>query len=262
MNFKQTLTAISAIQLGIGLFCQSALAQAPDISMSRTGAPLNVSYKDVQTARDPDGALMLYLPVTRAAAGNRFDTLYIWDDAAGEFVDQSATLIPFVDPATDLGTYDVDFVDIDGDLDHDIIHSSPHGNRIYVNRRNEASANFTDETNSRLPTFMTVDMANIWDDVTAGDVDGDGDLDLMFSNRNFSLHANGEANWGPNVLAYNDSTGRFGMTAATRSMFGQPATLSDGTTKLEGASHGAKFADLNNNGRLDMIITHLSKLRR
>ena len=248
------------------LVFNNVLAQAPDISMTRdnsvigwSGAgPLDASYKDVQTARDPDGALLLYLPVTRAGAGNQFDTIYIWNGGSGEFVDQTATLLPFLNAGIDRGTYDVDFVDIDGDADHDIVHSSPHGNHVYVNRRNESAASFTDETSARLPGFLTADAQNIWDDVTSGDVDGDGDLDLMFSNRNFGLHADAEANWGPNVLAYNDGSGHFGLTNETRELFGRPATLADGSTKLEGSSHGAKFADFNSDGRLDLIISHSS----
>lgn len=260
------MARLTVLSLGVVTSFTGVFAQAPDISMTRdngvigwaTGAPLNASYKDVQTARDPDGALMLYLPVTRAAAGNRFDTIYIWNTASSEFVDESATLLPFINPAIDRGTYDVDFVDIDGDGDYDIIHSSPYGNRIYVNRRDEGAASFTDETTMRLPDFMTADAQNVWDDVTSGDVDGDGDLDLMFSNRNHPIHADAEANWGPNVLAYNDGGGHFGLTDETRELYGQPATLSDGSTKLEGSSHGAKFADFNNDGRLDLIISHES----
>ncbi|MBU1188054.1 MAG: VCBS repeat-containing protein [Gammaproteobacteria bacterium] len=266
MKLHEKVNSAIGVLVSMILVWQAAMAQAPDISMSRDdtvigwsgGGPLDASYKDVQVARDPDGALLLYLPVTRAMAGDRFDTIYIWDAGAGEFVDQSATLLPFINPAIDRGTYDVDFVDIDRDGDHDIVHSSPHGNRVYVNRRNEAVASFTDETNERLPAFMTADFANIWDDVTSGDVDGDGDLDLMFSNRNHPVHSDLEANWGPNVLAYNDSTGHFGLTEETRELYGQPATLGDGSTKLEGSSHGAKFADLNNDGRMDMIISHES----
>lgn len=249
----------------IALFTD-AIAQAPDISMTRDtsvigwsgSGPLDASYKDVQTARDPDGELLLYLPVTRAGAGNQFDTLYIWNSVSGEFVDQTASLLPFLNPSIDRGTYDVDFADIDGDGDHDIVHSSPHGNHIYVNRRDEGAGSFTDETNSRFPAFMTADVQNIWDDVTAGDVDGDGDIDLMFANRNHPVHGVAEADWGPNVLAYNDGDGHFGLTDETRELYGQPATLGDGSTKLEGASHGAKFADFDNDGRLDMMITHLS----
>ena len=248
------------------LFSAQAIAQAPDIVMNRdnsaiawsSGNALNAEYKDVQTARDPDGSLMLYLPLTRASSGQQFDTIYIWNDVTNEFEDQTASLLPFLDPFMDRGTYDVDFVDIDRDGDHDIVHSSPHFNRIYVNRRNEALAAFSDETNSRLPEFMRLDVANVFDDVTAGDVDGDGDLDLMFSNRNFSVHPDSEANWGPNVLVYNDGSGHFGLTEETRELYGDPTILSDGTLKLQGSSHGSKFADFNNDGRLDLIISHLS----
>jgi len=265
-NRKIDLISSLAIGSCFSVLSGAAFAQAPDIVMERDntviewagGTALNAEYKDVQTARDPDGALMLYLPLTRAAPGTQFDTIYIYNETTDKFEDQTASLFPFLDPNMDRGTYDADFVDIDGDGDHDILHSSPHFNRIYVNRRNESGA-FTDETESRLPKFMRLDVANVFDDVTSGDVDGDGDLDLMFSNRSFNISGfPPEANWGPNVLVYNDGEGHFGLTENMRELYGHPKTLGDGSTKLEGASHGSKFADFNNDGRLDLIITHES----
>ncbi len=148
--------------------------EAPDVNFVRDSNIINwpgaspevAEYKDVQAVRDANGDLLLYMPVTRPPSGDFNDKLFILDTATNRFVDQTASLLPFLNPSIARDTYDVDFLDIDGDRDLDIIHSSPHGNFIYVNRRNEATGSFTDETNSRLPALLRTDGQDVWDDVT------------------------------------------------------------------------------------------------
>ncbi|MGF1514652.1 MAG: FG-GAP-like repeat-containing protein [Elainellaceae cyanobacterium] len=210
--------------------------------------PLDAEYKDAQLGKTADGdRLLLYLPVTRTNEGH-FQTLFEWNEAEGKFVSITDDL--------DIGstalrdTYDADFADLDGDGDQDIVHSSPHGNYIFIN---DGSDTFQDETGDRLPSFARSDCRYVWDDVVAGDVDADGDLDLAFANRTKSINrpafCDDVRNWGPNALLYNDGTGRF----QAFQLFGADAATPD---DQEGSSHGIEFADLNNNGRLDMIISH------
>ena len=217
------------------------------------GEASRAEYKDVQLARTADGSTwMLYLPVTRPGEGH-VQTLFKWQ--GGKFVatpggDDGELADLDIDISVARDTYDVDFVDLDADGDQDIVHSSPHGNFILINDGNDV---FRDETVSRLPFFTRVDCRNIWDDVVAGDVDGDGDADLVFSNRSHDIGGAGcssRRHWGPSVLLYNDGEGSFDHIE----YFGEPAAA-DGEER-EHSSHGIELADLNNDGRLDLLITH------
>ena len=225
--------------------------------------PRNSEYKDIQLAPfDGAGNLMMYLPVTRPVDGEHLAAVMRWDPGAGSgaFVDITGSALPFLDADSPRDTYDADFVDIDGDGDYDIAHSSPHGNFLYIN----SGGVFADETTARFPAFARTDKQDVWDDVVAADVDGDGDIDLLFANRTFDLGDRpdlpDESNWGPTILLYNDGEGFFnrapGDISTNFDLFG---VASEGAFagELEAASHSTKLADLNNDGRLDMIIGHI-----
>jgi hypothetical protein len=243
------------------LLAASALpiaAQTP-ITLQRADAllppsgtfPEDAEYKDVQMVPlAPDGRLLLYLPTTRLSGGGSKEALFEWNPVTGVFDNITATGLASFDATKDRGTYDVDFFDADGDGDQDIVHSSPHGSRLMIN--NGANV-FADETESRFPDFLFEDKVNVWDDVVAGDVDADGDLDLFFSNRSKSITGH-TRNWGPNVLVYNDGTGFFNSAGINHDEFGEPSTADP--AQLEGASHGIKLADMNNDGRLDLLMSH------
>ena len=230
--------------------------------------PRDAEYKDVQLAPfNSAGDLMLYLPVTRPDDENHMAALMQWDSSAnggnGAFVDNTGTSLPFQNASSNRDTYDVDFVDIDRDGDFDIVHSSPHGNFLYINN---GSGVFSDETSSRFPPFARTDLVDVWDDVVVADADGDGDIDIMFSNRTFRIRDGrpfppNPASWGPSLFLYNDGQGYFnradGPIETNYDLFGinAPAPY---LGEMEAASHGAKFGDLNNDGRLDMVISHSS----
>jgi len=229
------------------------LERRDDMLMFPAGSPwdgnaLDAEYKDAAVAPTADGSSwLLYLPVTRSNEGH-FQTLFRWNAAQNRFEDITANLL--FDSSVARDTYDVDFVDIDRDGDFDIVHSSPHGNFILVN---DGSDQFSDETAARLPHFLTIDCENVWDDTVAADVDADGDIDLAFANRSFPLGdcpPDPDRHWGPNALVYNDGTGHF----PTVEYFGVPE--SNPVEDREGSSHGIEFADIDNDGRLDMIISH------
>ena len=225
--------------------------------------PRNAEYKDIQLAPfNNAGEFMVYLPVTRPADGNHIAALMLWDSATGAFTDNTGTSLPFQSPSSARDTYDVDFVDIDRDGDFDIVHSSPHGNFLYINN---GSGVFSDQTSSRLPSFARTDKVDVWDDVVTADADGDGDIDIMFSNRTFSI-GDGRpllpdpASWGPNLFLYNDGQGYFnradGPVETNYDLFGINSQAPY-VGEMEAASHGTKFGDLNNDGRLDMVISHV-----
>ncbi len=237
---------------------QLVTAQTP-ITLERADAllpasgnfPQNAEYKDVQMVPlGSDGRLLLYLPTTRLSGGGSQESLLEWNPVTNVFDNVTATGLPSFDATKDRGTYDVDFFDADGDGDQDIVHSSPHGNRLMIN--NGANV-FTDETESRFPQFLFEDKVNVWDDVVAGDIDADGDLDLAFANRSKSISGH-TRNWGPNVLVYNNGLGFFNAGGINHEELGEPSTADP--AQLEGASHGIKLADLNNDGRLDLLISH------
>ncbi|MCY0995218.1 FG-GAP-like repeat-containing protein [Nannocystis sp. ILAH1] len=97
------------------------------------------------------------------------------NDGAAVFSDESTVRIA---PATDV-TQDVALADLDGDHDLDLVLGNEDGNRLFFN---DGAGNFTDATDGRLPSPEKPEETRNAD---LGDLDGDGDLDLYFSNVGF-----------------------------------------------------------------------------
>ncbi|MEM7202229.1 MAG: VCBS repeat-containing protein [Planctomycetota bacterium] len=126
------------------------------------------------------------------------DQLYL-NDGAGGFTAATAGRMP--NRADD--TKALTIADVDGDADVDLIignGGSPAQNRLYLN---DGTGSFTDATDPHLPD----DQDTTWA-VTGGDVDGDGDVDLLFG----GLGTSGLTN----RLHFNDGAGRFRDGTATR----------------------------------------------
>jgi hypothetical protein len=100
------------------------------------------------------------------------------------------------------------------------------GNRLYRNRHD---GTFEDVTRR-----AGVGFRGFCHGVTVGDVDNDGWPDLFL------------ANWGPNVLYRNNGDGTFRDVSAASGLAG-PAS---------GWSCGAAFLDYDNDGRLDLYVSH------
>lgn len=130
-------------------------------------------------------------------------------------------------------TTDVDYVDVDADGDLDIFKAegtdSLEGrpNRLLINN---GRGQFSDETHLRLPP----DAANSTK-ADFGDVDGDGDLDAIV------------ANVGPEQLLLNDGRGFF---------IDASAQLPPPVAILENISADARFADVDADGDLDILISN------
>ncbi|MEK7425017.1 MAG: VCBS repeat-containing protein, partial [Actinomycetota bacterium] len=121
------------------------------------------------------------------------------NDGTGRFADATATLLqPYAD-----NTAALCLVDVDQDADLDLaIANSTSGQSFWQDRLllNNGVGVFTDTTSPNVPaaTDTTIDLA-------VGDVDSDGDLDVLVGNRPE-----------PNRLWLNDGTGSFSDESANR----------------------------------------------
>jgi FG-GAP-like repeat/IPT/TIG domain len=144
----------------------------------------------------PGGALAPTLLINQAAPGNAV------------FADESATRLPAGLTQQGKGLITVD---VDGDGDEDIVFANGFANqpRLLIN---DGSGNFTDETN---PRFPVISMSSFG--VSAGDLDDDGDMDLVFADSGTGLTSASTPK-----LFINDGSGNF--TNAPSMMNGVPKT--------------------------------------
>lgn len=161
-------------------------------------------------------------------------------------------------------TENVDFGDVDGDTDLDAVlaNGGDFGNqqsRIWINRGFEAGGTlgvFADRTSAQFPT-VALDSR----DIEFADIDNDGDLDIYLSNT--SQISNQSNRWWINMGGaqtgtqgfYQDQTAAHwqGLGAAGSSI---AATQVLGSGGFIDFSCDCDFADLDNDGDLDMLVTH------
>ena len=173
---------------------------------------------------DRDGDLDLLV-------GNSFPFLLrlYANDGTGRFTEVTATHLP----ANSLPTLALAFGDVDGDGDLDLLHAVQSGarNRLYLN---DGAGVFTDATAGRLPALSDSTTSLVF-----GDVDDDGDFDLVVGNGLLNM---------ANRILLNDGTGTF--TDAT-------------TTRLSPAfddTRALALADFDRDGDLDLLVgNHLQQ---
>ena len=155
---------------------------------------------------------------------------HLWlNDGIGFFTDASMQLPSPLPIVLDISA-DARLADVDGDGDLDVLVSNenpfPGGvgaqNRLWIN---DGHGHFIDQTFARLPAAIDQTAAML-----PGDLDGDGDLDIVVLNR------------GQDKVLINDGAGSFTDQTATRF----PVTAD--TTR------GGDLADLDGDGDLDLVV--------
>jgi hypothetical protein len=120
--------------------------------------------------------------------------LILRNDGTGRLVyDRSGAI-----PSDNYDGHGCELVDVDGDRDLDLIawHASGQPERLYAN---DGRGRFTDVTTGRLPNI-----SDATDEIVAGDIDGDGDQDLIAAVTSPTI---------PCRVLKNDGTGRFTIVA-------------------------------------------------
>ncbi|MEM6926396.1 MAG: VCBS repeat-containing protein [Myxococcota bacterium] len=138
-------------------------------------------------------------------------------------------------PDTPSTTQDLEAGDVDGDGDLDLVVANEGANVLW---RNDGSGRFTAEPDA----IALREAPEESREAELGDVDGDGDLDLVFGNIRFIV---GDADRA-NRLLLNDGTGRFTEVA------GFPGGDDD--------TFDVELLDLDDDGDLDLVTANLDSL--
>ena len=201
---------------GSGFFTDVSNAQLPNITLSSSRA----QFGDI----DNDGDLDLYIT---SGASNRFNCgqyrVYV-NDGLGFFTDETASRHPLGNVC---GNTDCLFGDIDNDFDLDVKTAGTGSNNGRLYRNNGAGvfslvAGVPSDTNCYSYDF--------------GDMDGDGDMDLLGANCGTGV---------TELLLKNDGTGAFTNVS---SQISPNPSLDD---------NDSKFFDFDNDGDLDFIVARL-----
>jgi hypothetical protein len=209
------------LMAGILASCAS-LAGAQQFQQVGSGLPGPVVWTEGVDVIDADGdgwADILF------ANQSGLPTLLINHTTVGgaiTFVNETSTRIP---AAFSIQGRSQAVCDVDGDGDQDAVFAVGGAQqRILIN---DGSGVFTDQTAQRLPTLVL----NSWG-VAFGDVDADGDLDLVFNNQGGKAH-----------LLINDGTGHFTDSAAFQTV----------AVNMSSAEQ-VNIIDIDNDFDLDVIV--------
>ncbi len=162
--------------------------------------------------------------------GNKGQNRALINDGTGQFADETASRLPTRDDVTQ----DVEFGDVDGDGDLDLIVANEDDNVLLLN---DGAGVFTVSVGA----IPLLDVPEETREADFGDVDSDGDLDLLLANvRLFVEDARRQ-----NRLLINDGSGRF-----------QDATV--GRLPMDDQSSlDADLIDLDTDGDLDIVTSNV-----
>ncbi|MCA8977893.1 MAG: VCBS repeat-containing protein, partial [Planctomycetes bacterium] len=197
---------------GLGTFADITATNLPVLS----GPVPSVAFGDVDGDLDLDLVVGIYYQQSRLLLNN----------GSGTFVDATATNMP---GGIDL-SYAVALGDVDGDGDLDLVV----GNYYYGGAQNRLLLNngsgaFTDVTGSNMPGVLDPTFA-----IALGDVDGDGDLDLVAGNYYYYGSRN--------RLLLNNGGGTFSdVTAAAM-------------PPVEDATYAVALTDVDGDGDPDLVV--------
>jgi hypothetical protein len=215
------------INSGSGTFADESAARIPTGGLSSARA----TFGDVDSDGDLDIALC------NSGTSSRFGTngqprLWI-NSGSGTFADDTSARLPAGNIAQQM---DILFFDADGDLDLDLFvvtrATSPGQSRLW---RNDGTGRFT--AGAAFPSDAS---AYAYD---AGDIDGDGDLDLIGVNAGTSNRE---------LLARNADGLGTSWTDISSSISPNPTT----------DDNDSKFVDIDNDGDLDLVIAVLGSSKR
>ena len=167
--------------------------------------------------------------------GNNGQNVALVNDGSGQFTDATAERLP----ARDDVTQDLELGDVDGDGDLDLIVGNEDDNRLLIN---DGRGVFSDAPDA----IPLRDAPEETREADFGDVDGDGDLDLLFAN--VQLFVDGADP--QNRLLINDGSGQFTDETAARLPVDTLRALD------------VDFVDLDDDGDLDIITANVQTPER